>query len=597
MIKAFYNIERPLYSPINDDNIVSSPNIKEVSNENIEEDLNILGDNVSSKVEDIVLGLELNTGCTSHTHGSSCESNYECLSQEGCWSNIGQNGNPCPSDQWCKNNTPSSCGRDLCAPVDFECATQHTCVSKFESCTFLGDLCGSKYNDTPGQGEGELFDCLLDRGSCTHDRCVAFSPNTCITKQWPYSYSFEYAAFDLYGNMGYQSSAQTPYPINFLTMQENDSNGSLPLDEWRYGGFICSAFTGNNDLAYFSNIYDNRFVAINFTDNEATEKINTFVLKIPGHNTKTVNFTSKVYQFSTSLSSMTRQDLLDKVVAEIDSIEDFEASSACLSTNKYTMTFLGTNRFPDTKYSGIQYKFFEPVNYSAIGPNVIGNNDEREANQHFDDVEWDYIMPYNQFNLYSYKTTTTGITIPLQKTVYLYSPFRYNLLHRQRAGLKFDPYIVDIGNDTSATPFTNKTLTIAALLTSGVISSASTTDEILTMHEFRKMYPYADNIQALNNSTNKFVKQSPDLALTQSNVSASTEYNENTFFYHYMPEAPTSIHQLIKAKNLECLYPSSGNILRSGDTLTNTIYIFNPFSAPFKDREVEEDNETEILDE
>jgi hypothetical protein len=36
MIKEFYNIERPLYSPINDDNIVLSPHIEDISNENIE---------------------------------------------------------------------------------------------------------------------------------------------------------------------------------------------------------------------------------------------------------------------------------------------------------------------------------------------------------------------------------------------------------------------------------------------------------------------------------------------------------------------------------------------------------------------------------
>ena len=57
MMKTSYHIEKPLFIPVKDDQITGIPSIESGVSQTIVEDIDILGDNISSENNDIMLGV------------------------------------------------------------------------------------------------------------------------------------------------------------------------------------------------------------------------------------------------------------------------------------------------------------------------------------------------------------------------------------------------------------------------------------------------------------------------------------------------------------------------------------------------------------
>lgn len=446
MIKTFFNAEKLLYKEINEDENVSSSIYLSENNDEID----ILGNNISSQVEDVILGATIT-----------------------------------PSDGVCGNlDVPLATGITPCINTD----TGSTCVRLDNEPI----ICVSNTAVTACT--------LLDASACmfVSGTCAAYNPITPTTAR--FTYSFNYYPIRLTGIPSHLTKCHMPYEIN------NNFLG------WK--NYECSGIPNNSlKIDYLHNVENNKWVVIDYVNRGSNSKFSlkdeeTFKFLISGHLPNS-GITVSACTFNISLASgetLAQSALTQRIINHAKT--DSASTDVSMNTISYTISGASKSAVPNgIKYGGLRFNIYEQNKFNLNGYDEENKNIENELKN---SGKYNKII-YNQFNLITYSTDsgkTSILNLPgVYNTKTIYNPYEYIVIQPTRAGYDFSPITLDAWGYidrlymTSANSFTNK------ITNWNIFSSvtATPTNELLTKHELRKMVSMTNTLSSSAISPNLLI--------------------------------------------------------------------------------------------
>ena len=438
-----------------------------------DDNLDILGDNISSQVEDVILG----------ANGACGVSDYQIM----------------PGPTTCLNgDSATTCGR---FDAGFECPAVQTAPTA----------------------------CTLDVNACmfVSGTCVQYNPLTPTTAK--FTYSFNYYPIRLTGVPSHLTKCHMPYKIDGdFFVNKNGYNILSP-----YFNYECSGIPNNSlKIDYLHNVEDNKWVVIDYVNRGGNSKLplkdrETFKFLISGHLPNS-GITVSAYTFNISLASgetLEQSDLTQRIINHTKT--QSASTDVSMNTISYTISGASITTVPNgIKYGGLRFNIYEQAKLNFNGYNEENENIENELKN---SGKYNKII-YNQFNLTTYSTDSGKTSIlnlsNLYNTKTIYNPYRYIVIQPTRAGYDFSPITLDtwgINNSlvtVSGRAFTNK------ITNWNIFSSvtATPTNELLTKHELKKMASSTNSLSGNNISPNLLIN---DYISSGLNTSLKTYHSMN----------------------------------------------------------------------
>ena len=487
-----------------------------------DDNLDILGDNISSQVEDVILGATIT-----------------------------------PSDGVCGSlDVPLATGITPCIGTDTGSTTggSSTCgIRDLTTCTAV--------QTAPTACTGDLNACMFVSGTCNQ-----YSLLTPTTSK--FLYSFNYYPIRLTGVPSHLTKCHMPYKIDndFISNQ----NG--------YRVYECSGIPDNTlKIEYLHNVEDNKWVVIDYVNRSSNSKFSlkneeTFKFLISGHLPNS-GITVSARTFNISLTS--GQTLDQNVLTErIINYAKTDSASTDVSMNTLSYTISGASRtsVPNgIKYGGLRFNTYEQSKFNINGYDEENENIENELKN---SGKYNKII-YNQFNLTTYSTDSGKTSIlnlsNLYNTKTIYNPYRYIVIQPTRAGYDFSPITLDTWDVRtiimSGRAFTNK------ITNWNIFSSvtATPTNELLTKHELKKMASSTNSLSGNNISPNLLIN---DYISSGLNTSLKTYHSMNLSGFTF---DRYSSNRFMNASNMTT-WAITGAIMYNPNTTSASTIPFNKAS-------------------